>query len=495
MIWLVSKSLEAGRNSLEAFASETKYVLKKSLPLDIEVQPTPTADCDHIFVSYAVEDFVFARWLTLRLTNEGYKVWCDQIKLLGGESYPLDIRKAIAESTFRLLAVISKFSIDKPNPLKERTLAINVGRKRQIPDFVIPLNLDGSKAADLDLLTTDITYIPFYHGWADGLSKVLLKLEKVNSPKGILAGKQAVVSWINSQQKFIAKKDERVWTNIIPVVQCPKEIYSYYVANMPKDGMVDWPTYQKSERSVWAFGSPNRTSAVYAEKSEVFTNWATKLSAGDVDTFHIASGILRRAIENYCISRGMRVTEQQKRKSIYFPFNMFPRNRIPYRRFDGKVTSVNVIGRKTIRRSTGEKELSWYHLAPYFVTIMNRFGDPYYQVNLRLVWTDGQGNEQKVPTGRRRLKWYNYEWLARIAAINQWIANGEDTQNIFVGEGVNISIAGNPLTLTSPYHIDEDFLSDNAEEDDEDEEIEEEGTEKENDEEPQVEFKNSLKPD
>jgi hypothetical protein len=41
---------------------------------------------DHLFISYAGEDWPFAEWLALRLTAECYKVRCDRIKLLGGES-------------------------------------------------------------------------------------------------------------------------------------------------------------------------------------------------------------------------------------------------------------------------------------------------------------------------------------------------------------------------------------------------------------------------
>ncbi len=59
---------------------------------------------DHLFISYATEDGELAEWLTLRLTTEGYKAWCDRVKLLGGESYPRDIDKAIKTQTFRMLA-------------------------------------------------------------------------------------------------------------------------------------------------------------------------------------------------------------------------------------------------------------------------------------------------------------------------------------------------------------------------------------------------------
>src|SRR5713226_3217000 len=95
----------------------------------------------HLFISYAREDWPFVEWLALRLTAEGYKVWCDRFKLLGGESYPRDIDRAIKERTFRLLALLSRSSLNKPNPLKERTLALNLARERR-EDFLIPLNVD-----------------------------------------------------------------------------------------------------------------------------------------------------------------------------------------------------------------------------------------------------------------------------------------------------------------------------------------------------------------
>lgn len=35
---------------------------------------------DHVFINYASEDSDFAEWLTLRLSGEGYRVWCDRVK-------------------------------------------------------------------------------------------------------------------------------------------------------------------------------------------------------------------------------------------------------------------------------------------------------------------------------------------------------------------------------------------------------------------------------
>ncbi|GEM_PF-3169632 len=88
---------------------KVKSIENKNFVDKDEAVPKP----DHLFISYATEDYVFAEWLALHLTSEGYLVWCDRFNLLGGESYPKDIDKALKERTFRVLAILSKNSIKK----------------------------------------------------------------------------------------------------------------------------------------------------------------------------------------------------------------------------------------------------------------------------------------------------------------------------------------------------------------------------------------------
>jgi len=71
-----------------------------------------------LFISYAYEDEVLAKWLARKLAIYGYGVWIDQIKILGGESWVEEVDVAIKERSFRVLALLSKNSIAKPNPRK-----------------------------------------------------------------------------------------------------------------------------------------------------------------------------------------------------------------------------------------------------------------------------------------------------------------------------------------------------------------------------------------
>jgi hypothetical protein len=79
-----------------------------------------------LFISYAYEDQVFAKWLARKLAFYGYGVWIDQIEILGGESWVKEVDIAIKERAFRILGLLSHASITKENPRKERTLALRL---------------------------------------------------------------------------------------------------------------------------------------------------------------------------------------------------------------------------------------------------------------------------------------------------------------------------------------------------------------------------------
>src|SRR5665213_1255033 len=118
-----------------------------------------------LFISYAYENQIFAKWLARKLAFYGYGVWIDQIEILGGESWVKDVEIAIRDRSFRVLGLLSNASIGKDNPRKERTQALQLGKQRKIDDFLITLNLDGVQP---DWTLSDISWISFRESWADG---------------------------------------------------------------------------------------------------------------------------------------------------------------------------------------------------------------------------------------------------------------------------------------------------------------------------------------
>ena len=94
-------------------------------------------DRHHIFISYATEQVALCDWLARRLAAQGYSIWYDRLKLLGGENWPTEIEEAISSRTFRMLALLSKEYFTKPNPKGEWLKGQAVGKKLGIPDVTV----------------------------------------------------------------------------------------------------------------------------------------------------------------------------------------------------------------------------------------------------------------------------------------------------------------------------------------------------------------------
>ncbi len=137
---------------------------------------------DYLFISAVDEDGVFADWLTRKLTAEGYRVWYERFKLLGGETYPDDVDDAIKNQTFRFIALYSQASLEDPEVTRQILLALNIRSDRD-QDFLIPLNLDGVDQTRLDQVTRTLNFIPFHYNWAEGLKQLLKKLESISCPQ------------------------------------------------------------------------------------------------------------------------------------------------------------------------------------------------------------------------------------------------------------------------------------------------------------------------
>src|SRR5580704_14101879 len=139
---------------------------------------------DTLLLSHAnPEDNEFTLWLALQLANEGYRVWCDLTKLLGGELFWDDIEAVIRTRTAKVLYVLSRTSNGKDGPLRELQLAQSLARREGIQDFVIPLHIDDLPHGEMTIELTRVNVTPFENSWAKGLATLLKKLEEDAVPK------------------------------------------------------------------------------------------------------------------------------------------------------------------------------------------------------------------------------------------------------------------------------------------------------------------------
>lgn|SRR5574341_1409921 len=384
---------------------------------------------EHLFISYASEDSVFADWLARKLACEGYLVWFDRLKLLGGESYPKDIDNAIKTLTFRLIAILSRNSILKSKPIKERTLALNIGQERDF-DFLIPVNLDGLEATELDWMSSDLTFIPFQNNWQSGLSKLLKKLQSINTPKTQLNGLQLAARSYEITQP--SQKSECLISNVMPCREIPAILYLHKLGvslRNPKNNDLDnnWAFYIVNDKCVLSFQPPpvdlELANNIHSESHSI-----SQPEISGINTANIVSRLLYKSVWNEFLRLGCKPTPDGD--YLYFPNTVFPDNRIKFENYNGRLSRVSVSGKRTFM-SGGQRTSYYYHLCPFF-RIRRDLHYPFcLQLNPRIFFTDINGMPLPPRSASSRRKkitrwWFNHQWASRTLAIQYFLMNGKE---------------------------------------------------------------------
>ncbi len=421
---------------------------------------------DHLFISYAWEDQAFARWLALRLTAEGYKVWIDQFKLLGGESWPRDIDIAIKTRTFRVLALLSKHSIAKPNPLKERTLALNIAKNPNMKGFLIPLNVDGLAATELDWLTSDITFVPFASSWAKGLAQLIKLLEREECPKGDGDGRE-IASRVAAAFDTVVDRSELLTPNASAFTQVPQTITAYRVTPTLEiddgslyDAQRDWACYPVSPHRVLAFHPPGADLATWL-KVEIAQHykWREVVDIEGIEPLNIVIRLLRGCIE----TRLKFVGFQWSAGAEAYAFPGLHSGNVPVVLPDGSKTTVQHSGERTFFRVGQPKVKYRYRLAVKLIVERGLIDEFSLIWRLRFHFTDLNGDP--LPTtqhlSRRKhltKRWHNYHWLVRHLAAMQRCADDHGLIRIGSdGEG-QVVLDCKPCFFTVSKGIDETKL-------------------------------------
>jgi hypothetical protein len=419
---------------------------------------------EHLFISYATEDSDLAEWLSLKLTGEGYAVWCDRYKLLGGESYPRDIDEAIKTKTFRVIALLSRASRDKPNPRKERTLALNIGKERGV-DFLIPVNVDGLKPTELDWMTSDITFIPFHKSWAKGLAQLLKKLDSIDAPRPVKNGK-AIACNIYLNRLTIEEEPEILYSNCLEFLKIPDMIKEFRFKQPLSKNEIEilsqrWAFYTKDPQAVFSFCSPPDSDLFQCQHTNSY-GWGEQSQILGISSENIVSNLLRRSLEVKCLQNRLRKSEIG---SIYFPFSLLEDNKLHFTGYKGKTTWMLVAGE---RHTPSHFK---YHISPSFK--IRREPDSYVAeliINLYLTDPSGEPLESKSAHTRHkavRKNWWNNHFLNRSLAICELLS--DESGNIIMGEDEEeIILSGKFNSFESPIKIDESKLGDLPEDEVED---------------------------
>lgn len=416
---------------------------------------------DHIFISYAIEDVSFGDWLALRLTEEGYKVWYDRMTLLGGESYPRDIDRAIAERAFRVLGVISRASIPKANPIKERTQALNVGKRLGI-DFLIPLKIESLSPAELGWQLSDLTYVPFDRSWSLGLGQLFKALAQLGAPRDQNAGRTRVSGYLQSKE-CVSPVGEPIWTNLLPVADIPNLVHRYKARNPAVIAETDkvWPIAQADERTYWAFSPPEEGLGVEAIRVGQGVAWRREKRMSNEAWPRIISILIRRAVELDCARRGLAYNSDDR--VLYFQGGRLPSDRLPFKGWEGEARYLQVVGERSRGRPDGSRHITRYSNAFQVRPSLSNYGPPVLRILPTVRATSVDGVPVKGQSTNRARKsitkgWWNYEWLARVMAYAGWLTGGRPRRVLIATSEGNLALDGQLLKTTCPLAIDEAAL-------------------------------------
>lgn len=425
-----------------------------------------TSQRDLLFISYATEQSALADWLARRLAAEGYAVWQDRLKMLGGENWPNDIDKAINERTFRMIALLSRASMKKANPQGEWLKGRALGNKLGIEDFVIPLNTEGLPPHEITWNYQPITYIPFWPSWADGLAALLDKLESINTPRALQDGPRlAIRSMV--QGTTVVDEPERLISNCFEVVQVPRFVRQYEAAyNLSNYQMrairQGWACRNVSPSQVLAFHDPPPDLAErYGFRCIDFFAWQESRSIHGIATRDLIVSLLHGCMDQVLRDKGMAYCADKRQ--WYLPRGLFRNNYVSFTLPNGKSSRFLGLGERKFPTKDGG-EVYRYHLSPSFSVLQDHV-DPFVLfLRNRVYFTDTEGvplSEQKATSRRKHLCrfWFNKEWSVRTLGIAQLLADKDMRIRVGPHGDQQLIIDAWPITLNAPKRICDEFVA------------------------------------
>lgn len=402
------------------------------------------ADSKHLFIAFVREDRLLAEWITRKLTAEGYSVWCESFKLLGGERYPNDINKAIKENSFRLIALYSSESLTNAEFIRQTSFAFNLGEERST-DFVIPLRLQNLDLNKLDKASAPLVFVPFERSWAKGIEQLLSKLDAIGCPKTLAYGKLAAKE-LFAENDVISSDPEEILTNCFKIKQIPKAIYKFSLKKEffdQADNTFSWAFRRIGPTEVLSFHHPsyqlvkdyeiNETGGYSWEDYEEIT-WNSTGGIRKLLSPDLVSELIRKSLLAKCREKGLVFSADTTLH--YFRDGAVQRNRLKVTLPGGKESHVLTCGKRKYYRPNNMSEYYNYFLAPTFKVRSDLFENFAVILQLRVHLTNGDGDvlEPRKRNSRRKhlcKNWWNDDWLKRNLAIAQFLADGDQ---IIIGD-------------------------------------------------------------
>ncbi len=405
---------------------------------------------DMLFISHASEDDEFTRWLALQLAKEGYGVWCDLTKLLGGENWPNEINQALQKRTQKFLFILSKYSNEKHDPLGELTAAFNIVKKEKFKNFIVPLKVDDLELDKMDFRLQNIQSIPF-GSWTKGLSQLLEMLKRENIKTHKSFSPDTVNQWwknYKSVDSVISNVSETLFSNRFPVTYFPQFIFAHHILRMPRvKDFVPYPfitfkQYLLSFAEVEILCKHIKGLEIeQTEKIDIDTlmNGSSSLVEDIKQGQNLTTRLFNQALWKGLKTKGLlSYSLAGKKTCFYFHHGLLQEGTIIY---SGNKTLSPLI--KLWGDTLGEKWhwaiRGWFDAFPVW----------HYNIQSHILVSDKDGEVRPAPK-RVYYRWNNSTWRDRLRAAILHLAGDNETVVFPVGNDQAICIDKNPVLFTSP---------------------------------------------
>jgi len=420
-----------------------------------------------IFLSHATpEDNEFTRWLGLQLAQEGYSIWSDVTHLLGGETFWDDIETAIRNHTSKFIFVLSRTSNIRQGALDELHLAKTVAKALSLHDFIIPLRIDDLPFSDINVALHRTNAIDFSKSWADGLSKLMEKLEKENTPKSPENyNRGTVASWWRDNfdgQNMLRDDEEFHLSNWFEFTSYPDFIYVHEVAKDAYVGNAIFPYYGIGN-SIISFATAEDLLISECTASTQITmgsvlNWEDNLSRIATNELrNAATFILKEGISSAIRKTNLGVYEMaNNRKCYYFKPEHFSSKYVHYDIENVKSGKRSLVGK--VKSRTWHFGLSFDVQFEPMPLVVARTHVLFSEDGQTLLYSD------KVMNALRRSackQWWNQHWRDRLLASVAWISEKLETNTCIraeLGTIATAAISRSPVLFSVPIAYDDNFF-------------------------------------
>ena len=427
---------------------------------------------DMVFVSHAnPENNDFSRWLSLQLGKQGYPVWCDLTRLLGGEDFWSDIEVAIRDGTAKFLYVLSRDSNQKDGPLQELSVALAATRRKGLRDFVIPLRIDDLPYQDINIQLNRLNAIDFSGSWALGLRQLLVKLELDGVAKDPRFTPSSVAAWWaggGGPGHAVLEEPEEYMSNWFRVESLPD---SLFVHSLPSfitfDELKVLPfPFRKVGSLLICFVPSQDVNRYLSGGVRVLDTWEVAtlkfldgldgdVRVGREECHRVLVHLLRRGWQQFVRSVGMWERRLGYSSEFYVPLGLLRRDRVAVPSTAGGGAWRSLVGYRSMgsRDDDGRAKRYWH----FGVSDRVSFAPfPMFQLTPRIVFSmDGKHLIKDTARAHRYRRsqgrnWWNPEWRDRTLGLMWWLA-GEGSQVVVpLGPEGSAKVSSQPVSFLSP---------------------------------------------